>query len=200
LSVRALLHRRLVDARRVRVLSERIAAELPQSARLLDVGCGDARIPEGIARLRPDLDVHGLEVWKRPTTAIPVEVFDGERIPHADASFGAVVFVDVLHHTHDPTVLLREAKRVARRCIVIKDHNLDGWLAGPTLRLMDHFGNPSAGVDFPYNYWPRARWQETFEALGLRAASWSEDLRMFPPPASWLFGRSLHFLARLEPT
>ncbi len=197
--MRALLHRRLVDTRRVRVLAERIAAELPPDARLLDVGCGDARISEGVARLRPDLDVHGLEVWKRPETAIPVELFDGQRVPHADGSFDAVVFVDVLHHTRDPEVLLREAKRVARRCIVIKDHNLDGPLAGARLRFMDHFGNPSEGVDFPYNYWPRERWRNTFGALGLRVASWSEDLGMFPPPASWLFGGSLHFLARLEP-
>ena len=141
MSVRALLHRRLVDARRVRVLTERIAAELPADARLLDVGCGDARISEGIARLRPDVEVHGLDVWQRPETAIPVTVFDGVHIPHPDASFDALVFVDVLHHTRDPAVLLREAKRVARRCIVIKDHNLDGWLAGLVIAFGGLFGD-----------------------------------------------------------
>jgi len=28
------------------------------------------------------------------------------------------MFVDVLHHTHDPMILLREAVRVARKAIV----------------------------------------------------------------------------------
>ena len=46
------------------------------------------------------------------------------------------MFVDVLLHTLDPMILLREAIRVARQTVVIKDHTLDGLLAGPTLRAM----------------------------------------------------------------
>lgn len=198
MSLRQSLHGRLVSGRRVSVLADHVARQLPRGARVLDVGCGDAQISARVAELRPDLEISGVEVWRRPETALPVDEFDGERIPFADRSVDAVVFVDVLHHTKDPEVLLREAARVARSCIVIKDHNLDGWLAGPTLRFMDRFGNPAEGVDFPYNYWPRSRWQEAFGRLGLRVTSWSEDLGLFAAPASLVFGRSLHFLARLE--
>jgi hypothetical protein len=53
-------------------------------------------------------------------------------------------------------ILLREAVRVARRMILIKDHIVDAVLAGPTLRLMDRIGNARYGVSFPHNYWPRA--------------------------------------------
>jgi hypothetical protein len=38
--------------------------------------------------------------------------------------------LDVLHHTDDANVLLREARRVTRRDVLIKDHRLNGFLAG----------------------------------------------------------------------
>ena len=63
---------------------------------------------------------------------------------------------------------------------------------------MDWFGNPSH-VPMPHNYWRRSRWREAFESLDLDIVAWREDLHMFPPPASWLFGRSLHFVAALDP-
>jgi SAM-dependent methyltransferase len=192
------LHERLVAGRRTRLLAGLLAAELPQGSRVLDVGCGDGRVSRRIAELRPDLEVRGLEVFVRPGAAIPIETFDGESIPRPDASCDAVLFVDVLHHTRDPRVLLREARRVAKRCIVLKDHNRSGFLAATTLRLMDRVGNPPEGVPFPDHYWTRERWREAFRELDLRVASWNEKLGLFPPPLDWVFGRSLHFVARLD--
>lgn len=37
------LHQTLVFGRRVRVLSDQLAALIPPAARILDVGCGDGR-------------------------------------------------------------------------------------------------------------------------------------------------------------
>jgi SAM-dependent methyltransferase len=192
------LHKRLVAGRRTRVLAGLLAAELPERARVLDVGCGDGHVSRRIAELRPDAEVRGLEVFVRPGAVIPIERFDGETIPAPDASFDALLFVDVLHHTRDPMVLLREARRVTRRCIVIKDHNADDFLAGPLLRLMDRVGNPAEGVPFPDHYWTRARWRAAARELDLRVASWNERLHLFPAPLDWILGRSLHFVARLE--
>jgi hypothetical protein len=108
-----------------------------------------------------------------------------------------VTFVDVLHHTDDPMVLLREAVRVTRRTVVIKDHDRSGLLAAPTLRLMDRVGNARFGVHLPYTYWPRRRWLEAFDVLDLRVTVWETRLGLYPWPAVLVFGRSLHFLARL---
>lgn len=47
---------------------------------------------------------------------------------------------------------LKEAARVARHCIVIKDHTVTGVLARPTLRLMDLVGNAPHDVVLTYNY------------------------------------------------
>ena len=192
-------HDRFVFQRRVRVLGTALADLLDDGARVLDIGCGDGFIDKQIGKARPDLTISGIDVLLRPDTHIPVELFDGTTIPYGDASVDVVMFVDVLHHTDDPEVLLREARRVARRAIVLKDHTRDGLLAGPTLRFMDWVGNAPHGVALPYNYWPERRWREAFERLGLSPATWRGALGLYPPPASWLFDRSLHFIARLVP-
>src|SRR5688572_22478811 len=193
----ATIHDGYVLSRRATVLSTRLADVIPQGARVLDVGCGDGLVAKLIADRRPDLSLHGIDVLVRPQTLIPVKPFDGTRIDEPDRSFDAVMFVDVLHHTHDPEVLLREAARVARRCVVIKDHTRDGLLAGPTLRFMDWVGNVRHGVALPYNYWPRRQWQSAIDRLGMTVETWESSIDLYPWWARWLFERRLHFIARL---
>jgi len=193
------LHESYASGRRVRVLAEQIAALIPERATLLDVGCGDGRVDRLIGERRSDVALRGIDVQVRADAELCVEPFDGIRIPHADRSFDVVLFVDVLHHCEDPMAMLREAARVARRAILIKDHTRDGLLAGATLRFMDRVGNARHDVALPYNYWPRARWMEAFRELGLELEVWRPRLPLFPPPASWVFGRGLHFVARLGP-
>ena len=166
-------------------------------ARVLDVGCGDGLLGRLIVDRRPDIEIRGLEVLLRDQAHIPLDQFDGTTIPHDDHSFDVVMFVDVLHHTSDPMILLREAARVARRAILIKDHTLGGVFAGPTLRFMDRVGNARHLVALPYNYWPHARWLTAFKELQLPVEAWKSNLRLYPWPADRVFGRSLHFVARL---
>jgi SAM-dependent methyltransferase len=194
------LHGGVVHSRRIRVLAARLAELLPNSGRVLDVGTGDGRLAGLIATARPGLELRGIDVLVRPDACIHVDAFDGRTIPHPDKCFDTVLFVDVLHHTDDPRALLAEAARVARSSIVLKDHLLEGLLARPTLTFMDWVGNARHGVALPNNYWPRHKWHEAFSALDLRIAAWRDDLGLYPRPADWVFGRSLHFVARLEPS
>jgi SAM-dependent methyltransferase len=183
--------------RRTRVLSGHLAPIMPKHSRILDVGCGDGLITQLISQQRPDVLLRGIDTLARPHAYIPVERFDGKTIPYENRSFDGVMFVDVLHHTEDPTTLLREAKRVAHRFILIKDHTLEGLFAAQTLRFMDHVGNARHGVALPYNYWPKQRWLDAFDALGLQVGGWNDELGIYPWPASWVFDRSLHFIAEL---
>jgi SAM-dependent methyltransferase len=191
-------HGQYVHGRRVTVLRDYLAEMIPQRARLLDVGCGDGLLTRLIGERRQDLEVSGIDVLVRPETRISISAFDGTHIPFDNKSFDVVMFVDVLHHTDDPLKLLSEAKRVARQAIVIKDHRLNGLLAGPTLRFMDWVGNAPHGVNLPYNYWPHDKWLNAFERLQLRVGAWRQDLELYPAVANWFFGRSLHFVARLD--
>jgi SAM-dependent methyltransferase len=134
------LHNAHVHSRRVRVLAGHLCDLIPRGARVLDVGAGDGLLASQVLAIRTDLEWVALDTLARPATHIPVEIFDGKRLPFADEQFDAVLFIDVLHHTDNQMSLLREAVRVSRDSIVIKDHLREGFCAGPTLRLMDWWG------------------------------------------------------------
>ena len=191
------IHSGYVHDRRVRVLTREISALLPDHGRILDVGCGDGLLAALVQSGKPNVSITGIDVLVRSDTHIPVEQFDGRTIPFADGAFDAVMFVDVLHHTDAPSALLREAARVTRDSIVIKDHTRDGLAAAATLRFMDRIGNRRYNVALPHNYWPKRTWLETFDALGLKLQTWKSKLGLYPPPADWFFGRSLQFLAEV---
>jgi len=192
------IHGDYVLQRRVNRLAGLMAKLLPWEASVLDVGCGDGLVARAVMDQRPDVMVRGIDVLVREQTHIPVEPFNGREIPAESGSYDIVMFIDVLHHVENPLVLLTEAVRVARQGLLIKDHTKNGLLASPTLRFMDWVGNARHGVALPYNYWPRKKWHEAIESLGLAIAEWRSDLGLYPWPASWLFDRSLHFIARLD--
>ncbi|MGP1385950.1 MAG: class I SAM-dependent methyltransferase [Thainema sp.] len=192
------VHEGYVHGRRVRVLSKAMVELIPPGARVLDVGCGDGLVSSLIQLERPDISIEGIDVLVRGKTHIPVTHFDGQNLPYADNSFDVVMFIDVLHHTTDPTVLLGEAARVAKDCVLIKDHTKNGLLAGPTLWFMDTVGNARHGVALPCNYWPKKRWYEAFRNLNLEISYWTNKVALYPWWAMWLFGRSLHCIVRLN--
>lgn len=191
------VHDKFVFSRRVQVLAAKLAALIPHGARILDVGCGDGTIDRLILQKRPDISIEGIDVLIRPSTQIPVKHFDGSHYPYPDDSFDIVMFVDVLHHTDDPMVLLREAERVGNM-ILIKDHLRQGFLGLTTLRMMDWVGNAHHGVRLPYNYWSKEQWNTAFDNLGLKVGEINLKLGLYPAPLSWFFESGLHFVGRIE--
>ena len=141
--------------------------------------------------------MEGIDVLPRAQTHIPVQMFDGSCIPFPASSFDVVLFSDVLHHTPDGTVLLREAHRTARKYVLIKDHYREGLAANARLRFMDWVGNARFGVSLPYNYWARRQWQQAWQQIGLQPEQLVTRLGLYPKPADWIFGAQLHFIALL---
>ena len=193
------VHNTVVFNRRVRVLSGHLVRTIPQGGRVLDLGCGDGSVARALMDARSDLEVEGVDVLLRPRTLIPVTQFDGNVIPFESGSFDYVTIIDVLHHTNDPAAVLSEARRVARRGVVIKDHLLEGRGATATLRLMDWVGNRGHDVTLPFNYLTRTRWNEAFDRARLKVVTWNDKLGLYPFPARLLFERQLHFVALAAP-
>jgi SAM-dependent methyltransferase len=197
MSLIGVLHDKLVFDRRVQTLATWFARLVPERGRILDVGCGDGLISAILQSKRPDLSIRGIDVLPRKGAHIPVEGFDGCVIPFDDQSFDSVLFSDVLHHTIDPGVLLREARRVAADSVLIKDHNRDGAAAGARLRIMDWVGNARFGVALPYNYWTEQQWRAAWREIGLQPKQVITELGLYPKPADLIFGANLHFVALL---
>jgi len=191
-------HHAFVFQRRTRVLAKLLAAQIPQGASVLDIGCGDGTIASRIAKLRPDISIQGVEFLVRPECKIECRPFDGLTLPYPDASFDLCLFVDVLHHTQDPAILLREAVRVTRDLVLLKDHLDENILDDITLRFMDWVGNRPHGVVLTYNYQSRKQWAAYFSVCGLKEENWNGDVPLYPWPFSLVVGRGLHFIALLK--
>jgi SAM-dependent methyltransferase len=193
------VHGGMIYTRRVARLASLIADRLPRTAKVLDVGTGDGALAARVRAHRSDISISGVDVLVRGQTAIPVRQFDGIHLPFEDASFDAVMCVDVLHHAVDAARLLRECGRVARDVVVVKDHLREGILASTTLRVMDWVGNARHGVRLPYNYFSRREWNELIAGADVGVTSWDEALSLYPRPVDWVFGRRLHVLMTLRP-
>ena len=187
------IHESYVKSRRLTVLADHFAELIPDQSTVMDVGSGDGGLAAAIIARKPTLRFKGIDTLVRENTGIPVEEFDGRTIPSANDTSDYVLFSDVLHHTEDPMILLREAARVARKGLMIKDHLVRGLLARPTLRFMDEVGNRRFGVKLPHNYWRPKQWDAAFEELRLERKEYRTQLGLYPMWANWCFGRGLHF-------
>jgi SAM-dependent methyltransferase len=150
--------------------------------------------------IKPELHFSGIDVFLRPSVAIPAKVYDGVTIPYEDNAFDWVTIVDVLHHTDDPAAVLAECARVSRLGVVIKDHFREGLLADQTLRFMDWVGNRGHDVRLPYNYLSHAEWNAVFTRIGVKALRTDGRLNIYPAPFTALFDRQLHFVATVQKT
>ena len=110
-------------------------------ARMLDVrtildvgtatGCGIRDLKQAL----PDVFVCGVEpvralveqgVQNGITASGPIVQATGEALPFADASFDAVCEFATLHHAANPTAVVNEMLRVARKAVFICDSNRFG--------------------------------------------------------------------------
>lgn len=194
------VHSRLVHSRRISVLADAISSLIPPGKKLLDVGCGDGQLDVLLKTRVANLEIEGVETHARPACAVPYRIFDGVQLPFADNSFDGCLFVDVLHHTTEPEKILRDACRVSRDFILIKDHLSANKFDHATLRFMDWVGNRSHGVFLPYNYLAQANWDRLFQSAGLEPVRTTHRIPLYPFPFSLLFGRKLHFVVLLKKT
>ena len=192
------LHESYIHGRRIRRLAELLSKLIPSGCSFLDVGCGDGKLSRALLDKRPDLQIEGVDVLVRDQVWLPVKAFDGKRLPYPDARFDGVMLIDVLHHTDDPAPLLREALRVSRRWLIVKDHFLTGSAAGLRLRFMDYVGNSRFGVDLPYNYLSLQQWSDLRLELNLKVIAEVTDLRLYPGAIDRVFGTGLHFIGLWE--
>jgi SAM-dependent methyltransferase len=90
--------------------------DLPPATRVLDAGCGSGRTLDDLARygVVSGMELNPLGVEAARGRGHEVREGPVEAIPYEDASFDLVTCLDVLEHTDDDVVSLRELRRVTR--------------------------------------------------------------------------------------
>jgi 2-polyprenyl-3-methyl-5-hydroxy-6-metoxy-1,4-benzoquinol methylase len=94
--------------------------------RVLDLGCGLGGYSKALGDRGFDVlafDVHSDYVERARSLGVAAEVYDGKRLPLADGSVDTVFLFEVLEHLENPAELLREARRVARRNVLLSTPN-----------------------------------------------------------------------------
>jgi SAM-dependent methyltransferase len=89
---------------------------------LLDLGCGlggYSRALGGRGFVCRALDVNADYVRRAQALGVDAACYDGGRLPVADRAVDTVILLEVLEHLDDPSVLLREARRVATRNVLV---------------------------------------------------------------------------------
>lgn len=96
---------------------------------ILDVGVGSGAISYLLKQKQFDVtgvDIKNLNIYDGVTPVL----YDGTRLPFGDNTFDSALCIHMLHHCKDGLAVLKEAKRVAKRVIVIEDtyRNRFEWL------------------------------------------------------------------------
>lgn len=171
-------------------LMERVAA-LP-GARLLDLGCGDGRITEALARER-GFSVVGLDAspeMVRAAASRGLEVIEASAnaIPAPDASFDVVFSNAALHWVDDHPAVVRHIARVLRpggRLIARMGgagNQTEITVAGLSLFGAEPYAQyRPADLRSPWNMGDPGVWAAELVRNGMRI----HDLRLIAAPSGW---------------
>lgn len=141
---------------------------LEQSQTIIDIGSGTGNVAELLKKMGKKvtpLDVQDLSF----APGITPIIYNGEKIPFPDSTFDAALLVCVLHHTKNPENLLKEAKRVAKKIIVVED-----IYKSRAHKMMTNFFDSLLSLEFfknPHSNKTDKEWRELLKKLGLELES-----------------------------
>ena len=162
--------------RRIQVLALAASELIPPNSNVLDIGCGDGKIDRHILELRPDVRIQGCDLVSWPDQVIEVMINKGLPLPFESGSFDCALLIDVLHHSDDPSTLLKEAIRTSKEYAIVKDHLIDRWLTDPILQIMNRFRNESQGVSLSCTYWSKKQRLKDFRMNRFELDRWSTNI------------------------
>ncbi len=97
---------------------EPMFCEVPQGARVLDVGCNSGEMMK-LLQTGKSCDVFGVDVSAKALRiarkkGLKVKNASAEKLPFPDATFDVVILREVLVHIHEPLKALKEIRRVLK--------------------------------------------------------------------------------------
>ncbi len=155
----------------------------------MDIGAGTCNLAELLLEEQQcQITVMDVKNHSRVPGIEPI-LYDGRTIPFADDSFDVALLITVLHHTPDPAHLIREARRVARRIIIVEDIYTSTPHKYATF-FMDSLFNYEF-IGHPHSNKDDAGWRALFDELRLRLVD------TFSNPSFLVFKHGYYFLERM---
>lgn len=147
---------------------------------VLDFGAGSMKVAEAVQR---DLSaqVIGVDVLRSENGSLPFSLYDGRRLPFRTSTFDGCYLAFVLHHTHRPTIALRECLRVSSGHVIILEDVYRGPAEKLALRFFDWLGNRPfhAEMQLTFNFRTDREWREMISGLGADLVA-SRSIRPIP--------------------
>lgn len=159
----------------------RLKPFLPATGRLIDIGAASGKMAEYIHR-QTGLEVTLLDVVDHNESRLPLELYDGHKIPYGNSSFDTSLLVFVLHHATDPAGLLAETRRITKKCLIVIEDTPQGRWQRAAWRRWDYLLNTGHHADINEAHTARAaaEWHQTFTAAGFRVVT-EKSFRSFMP-------------------
>lgn len=110
-------------------IADRLLGDAPVGS-ILDVGCGTGKVLRWYSEQHPGASLCGVDpspemadLARQRVPDADIRVGPGHRLPFADQSVDLVVATGILHHIEHTTEVIEEMFRVARRAVLVSDHN-----------------------------------------------------------------------------
>lgn len=141
---------------------------------VLNLGAGDCRL-DLLLKNRLGCDITPVDVENHNETTLPVTFFDGKTLPFSDQSVDVVLLLWVLHHAEDPSAVLSEARRVARRAVIVFEDRNESFTDRIIFRWFHRFLRWSQGFSLPHHEWTRDQWSCLAATMGFKT-SWEGSI------------------------
>lgn len=150
--------------RRAEVKRKRLLPFLTEGESILEVGSGNGALAKLLGQ--KGMKLSALDIADNSLFEdMHVQVYNGQKFPFTDKQFDVCQLITMLHHTTNAEELIREAKRVSNRVIIMEDIYENRFQ-----KYVTWFTDSLVNWEFfahPHTNRSDAEWKELFERNGL---------------------------------